>query len=188
MNNTVRILDAYRRFARRHPIRFIGINIVLVVLWTCVIMRFSGENADISGPRSARVLVGLVNVVAPSANITLENYESVAALHNSEKVIRKLAHAVEYGFLAFLVFAVLFGFRDLPRKYTYVLPVMFVMGLGIIDEKNQTMVSGRYGSWFDVCVDTIAAVIVVILLRHLTMRYRLRKNRENSNPSVRNAS
>lgn len=188
MSHTVRLLDAYRRFARRHPIRFIGINIVLAILWTCVIMRFSGENADISGPRSAKVLVGIVNVVAPSANVTLENYESVAALHNSEKVIRKIAHMIEYGFLTALIFAVFFGFRNMPRKYSYIFPVLFVLGLGIIDEKNQTTVSGRYGSWFDVCVDVAAAVIVVSLLHRLTMRYRHRKIRENSNPSVRNVS
>ena len=188
MSNLVWILDAYRHFARRHPIRFIAINIVLVILWVGVIMRFSGENADISGPRSAKVLVGIVNAVAPSANVTLENYEEVAALHNSERVIRKLAHMIEYGFLTVLVFAVFFGFRDMPRKYSYILPVLFVMGLGMIDEKNQTTVSGRYGSWFDVCVDTAAAIIVVILIRLLTIRYRRRKIRENKNLSVRNAS
>ena len=176
-------MDAYRRFARRHPIRFIGINIVLVVLWVGVIMRFSGENADISGPRSAKVLVGIVNTVAPSANITLDNYENVAALHNCEKVIRKLAHAIEYGLLTVLVFAVLFGFRDLPRKYAYIIPVLFVFCLGALDEKNQTTVSGRYGSWFDVCVDTAAAVLVVILIRRLTKRYRLQKIRGNNNLS-----
>ncbi len=179
---TVGMLDAYRRFARRHPIRFIGINIALVVLWIGVIMRFSGENADVSGPRSAKVLVGIVNVVAPSANITLDNYETVDALQNCERVIRKLAHAIEYGILTTLVFAVLFGFKDLPRKYAYILPVVFVFCLGAIDEKNQTTVSGRYGSWFDVCVDTAAAIIVVILIRRLTKRYRLWKIRRNSNP------
>ena len=146
-------------------------------------MKFSGENADISGPRSAKVLVGIVNVVAPSSGITLDNYENVAALHNCEKVVRKLAHMTEYGLLTVLVFAVMFGFRDLPRRYAYIIPVIFVICLGIFDEKNQTTISGRYGSWFDVCVDTLASVITVALIRHLTLKYRRGKILENNNPS-----
>ena len=175
----VRTVDVLRRFARRHPIRFIAINTVLVILWICVIMRFSGENADISGPRSAKVLVGIVNVIAPSADITLDNYQSVEALHNSEKVVRKLAHMTEYGILTLLLFALLFGFRDIPRKISYAIPVIFVACLGMIDEKNQTTISGRYGSWFDVCVDVLAAVIVIYLSHRLTMRYRLQKSRKD---------
>ena len=149
-------------------------------------MKFSGEDADKSGPKSARVVVGIVNAVAPSANVTLENYESVPALHNSERVVRKIAHMMEYGMLSALVFAFLFAFRKLPRIYAYVLPVVFVALIGITDEKNQTTVSGRYGSWFDVCVDVFAAVIVILLIRRLTMRYRLGKIRDvrrNNNPS-----
>lgn len=176
------IMDVYRRFARRHPLRFIAICIILILVWIFVIMRFSGENADISGNRSARALVGIVNVVAPNANVTLDNYEDIPALHNSEKVVRKLAHMFEYGVLSALVWSLLFGFRDLPRKYAYIIPVIIAFGLGAADEHNQTGIEGRYGSWFDVLVDTAAAVIVVALARRLTQHYRLRKSRRNDNP------
>lgn len=178
MKTTLSVLDAYRRYARRHPLRFIGINIILVVLWITVIMRFSGENADISGNRSARILVGIVNTIAPKANVTLDNYESVEALHNSEKVVRKVAHMIEYGILTCLLWALFFGFRNLPRKYAYILPVVFVFFLGMIDEKNQTTIDGRYGSWFDVGVDVLASVITVYLAYRLTKRYRKRKTLE----------
>lgn len=181
-------MDAYRLYARRHPIRFICINTILVICWVFVIMRFSGEEADISGARSSKILVGIVNVLAPSADVTLDNYESVAYLHNSEKVVRKVAHMIEYGILTVLIWSVLFGFRDLSRSYAYILPVVFVALLGIIDEKNQTTVSGRYGSWFDVSVDIAASIIVVTLLYHLTRRYRRRKMRENKSRLDRSGS
>ncbi len=169
-------MDAYRRYARRHPLRFIGINLILVVLWVCLIMHFSGENADISGGRSARLLVGLVNTVAPSANVTMDNYKSMDALFNAEKVIRKMAHMTEYAMLTVLVWSVCFGFREMPRKYAYVLPVIFTAVLAVIDEKNQTTISGRYGSWFDVCVDITASILTVTLAYHLTKRYRRLKS------------
>ncbi len=177
----IKMMDAYRNYARRHPLRFIGINLILVVLWTTVIMRFSGESADISGDRSARILVGIVNTIAPDADVTLDNYETNPRLHNSERVIRKIAHMTEYGLLSFLLFSFLFGFRDLDRKYAYVLPVAFTAVLGTVDEINQTRVAGRYGSLFDVCVDVFAAVIAVLIARRLTLRYRsfsLRRNKD----------
>ena len=122
MKISIRIMDAYRRFARRYPALFIGINLVFVCLWVSVIMGFSGEDSEVSGGRSARILVGIINVIAPSADVTLENYESLEALQNTEKALRKAAHMFEYGVLAMLVWAVLFGFYDLPRRYAYILP------------------------------------------------------------------
>ncbi len=173
-------MDAYRRYARRHPLRFIGINLILVILWVCVIMHFSGENADISGARSAKILVGLVNTVAPSANVTMDNYKAVGALFSAEKVIRKLAHMAEYALLSLLIWSVCFGLRNLPRKYAYVIPVVFTAVLAVIDEKNQTTITGRYGSWFDVCVDITAAFITVTLAYLLTKRYRRLHSRRNT--------
>ena len=177
-------MDAYRHFARRYPVLFTGINLVFVCLWVSVIMGFSGEDSEVSGGRSARILVGIINVIAPSADVTLDNYESLEALQNTEKALRKGAHMFEYGVLAMLVWAVLFGIRDLPRRYAYILPVLFVICTGSIDEKNQTTVSGRTGSWVDVCVDAVGALIAVFIAYRLTMRYRLAKRMMNSHPDA----
>ncbi len=170
------VMDAYRNLARRHPVIFIIVNIVLVVLWCRVIMYFSCEDADESGSRSATVLVSIVNAVAPSADVTLENYESIGYLQNAERVIRKLAHITEYGILAFFAWSVLFGIKDLSRKITNIVPAVLVMILGIIDERNQTTVSGRYGTWIDVLVDMAGAVAVIWVIHRLTKRYRRMKN------------
>ena len=187
MNGFMILMDAYRRFARRHPLRFIAINIILVLCQITLIMRFSGEDADISGARSSKILVGIVNVVAPSADITLDNYESIEALHNSEKVVRKLAHFIEYGILTLFIWSLLFGFRELPRKYAYVVPVIVVFILGTLDERHQRLVPGRYGSWFDVCVDVCAAIVTVTAAYRLTGKYRLRKGSEDRSRTDLNA-
>ncbi|MCR5591235.1 MAG: VanZ family protein [Lachnospiraceae bacterium] len=182
----VKITDAYRGAARRQPVIFVAVNIVLVILWVALIMHFSGEIADVSGQRSAKIVVGIINTVAPSANVTLENYESIEALHNSERVVRKLAHMTEYGILTVLIMSVLFGFRDFPRKCSYLIVVIATAVLATIDEKNQTTVEGRYGSAFDVCIDVAASLIAVRLIFLLTQSYRRKKRaaRENSNPSA----
>ena len=182
MSHMISIMDAYRRFARRYPLRFIWINIILVFVWAGVIMMFSGEDAEVSGSRSAQILVNIVNVVAPSADVTLENYESIEALQNLERVIRKLAHMTEYGILASLLWAVFFGFRELPRKFAYVIPILGVMIFGSFDEKKQTTVSGRFGSWTDVCIDMLGAAIAVFIIYRLTLCYRRAKSK---NPSCR---
>ncbi len=180
MKYFLRMMDAYRRYARRHPLRFLGINLILVIAWVAIIMHFSGENADISGNRSARLLVGIVNTVAPAKNVTLANYKADAALFNAEKVLRKLAHMAEYGFLSLLLWSVCFGIRDLSRRYAYIIPVAFTAVLAVIDEKNQTTITGRYGSWFDVCVDITAALIAVMTAFCLTRRYRREKGKASN--------
>ncbi len=180
------VLDVYRRFARSHPVSFICINLIFVILWINTIMWFSGENAEISGGRSAQILVSIVNAVDPDANVTLENYESIVALDNCEKVIRKLAHMFEYGVLAFLVCATSFGFRNLPRRYACIASVLFAGVVGIADERNQTVTDGRYGSWVDVCIDMLGAAIAVMIVYHLTIRYRRRKRKTNNHPVDRN--
>ncbi len=143
-------------------------------------MGFSGEDSEVSGGRSAKILVGIINVIAPSADVTLENYETFDQLENTEKALRKAAHMFEYGVLAMLVWAVCFGLSDLPRKYAYILPVLFAVCIGSIDEKNQTTVSGRTGSMIDVCVDATGALIAVFIAYRLTMRYRRAKMMPNS--------
>ena len=188
MKAFVAVMDACRRFARRRPVPFVCINIILVILWVLVIMSFSDENAYISGGRSARLLVGLVNIFNPSADITLENYDSIEALDNCEKVIRKLAHMFEYGILSALVWSALFGIPRFERRFANIIPVVFAGLIVIIDEKNQTSVEGRYGSWFDVCVDMLGAVIALFVIYHLIRRYRALKREMNSRRGARNVS
>ena len=184
MSIIVKMMDAYRMFARRHPVYFTGMSIILVVIWAAVIMRFSGESAEISSGRSARILVGIVNAVAPSADVTLDNYETVPALHNCEKVVRKTAHMIEYGILSVLIWSLIFGFADFPRRYAYIIPVIAGLCLGMIDERKQTTITGRYGSWFDVSVDVFGAILGVTLAYRLTKRYRRLKIRERMDQPV----
>ncbi len=175
-------MDAYRRFARRHPLRFICISVLLVICQVAIIWHFSGENSDISGNRSSSILIGLAGVFAPSANVTKDAIDASETLINCERVVRKSAHMAEYALLTILIWSALFGIRKLPRRYAYIIPVIFVACLGILDEMNQTRIDGRYGSWFDVCVDVTASILTVYLAYRLTKRYRRAKSPENTNP------
>lgn len=178
-------MDAYRRFARRHPLRFICICAVLVICQVVIIWHFSGENADISGNRSSSILIGLAGVFAPSANVTKDAIDASETLINCERVVRKCAHMTEYAILTILIWSLLFGIKKLPRRYAYIIPVVFVACLGILDEANQTRIDGRYGSWFDVCVDITASMITVYLAYRLTKRYRRKMDPANTNPPSR---
>ena len=184
MKMLIRAMDGYRRSARSHPALFVCINLILVISWTGLIMRFSGENAEVSGGRSARILVTLVRAIAPSSGVTLDNYETVLVLDNCEKVLRKLAHMTEYGILAALVWSALYGIKKLSRRIRSLIPPLFVCMIGSIDEINQTRVDGRYGSWFDVCVDLLGALIALIVIYRLIRLYDLRKDMMNSRPGA----
>ncbi|MBO4904429.1 MAG: VanZ family protein [Lachnospiraceae bacterium] len=186
-NTIVAVMDVYRCFARRHPVCFICVNMVLVLLWVGVIMHFSGEDADVSGRRSSSILVGIIHAMSPSSEVTVNGYDYDPVLINAERVVRKIAHMIEYGILSILIRSLLFGFASLPRVFAYVLPVIGVACLGVVDEMNQRSIPGRYGSLFDVSVDITASVITMFIVYRLTERYRCLK-RENNNPCVRTGS
>lgn len=69
-------------------------------------------------------------------------------------VLRKLAHAVEFGVLGALLF------RALKRE-----PLAILLGsaYAMTDEVHQTLVSGRQGSPLDWLIDTIGVIAGVLL-------------------------
>ena len=86
---------AYVRFAA---------ELVVIILWLCVIFGFSFDNSTLSSRKSGKLLVLIVNAVDPSLGATVDNYQMLPNLENCEKILRKCAHMTEYGILALLAF------------------------------------------------------------------------------------
>ena len=71
-------------------------------------------------------------------------------------LLRKLAHAVEFGLLAFLIWRAVR--RELPAA-------ALASGYAATDEYHQTFVSGRVGSVTDWAIDTAGVVIALAGVR-----------------------
>ena len=70
-----------------------------------------------------------------------------------ENPIRKLAHFMEYAFMASLLFMMLRPWMKISKKLFFLIVIwVFLSAAG--DEIHQLYVPGRWGSFADVCLDT----------------------------------
>ncbi len=79
-------------------------------------------------------------------------------------LIKKTGHAVAYGILAWLYFRAL---RVTSWRIGIVraLSVGLAMAYALSDEYHQTFVPGRNGALMDVAIDSLGAVVTMLLLR-----------------------
>ena len=77
-----------------------------------------------------------------------------------DTILRKLAHAAEFGLL-FLLWHRAFRWRNLAAA------AAIAVGYAITDELHQTTVPTRHGSPVDVLIDTAGVVIAAVLVTHL---------------------
>ncbi len=85
-----------------------------------------------------------------------------------DTVLRKLAHAAEYGLL-FLLWV--FALRGRPRRRT--LAAAIAVLYAVTDELHQTTVEGRHGTPVDVLIDATGVALAALAL-HVRRRRRVR--------------
>jgi len=79
-------------------------------------------------------------------------------------ILRKIAHAFEFGFLTFLLFRILNVAEKRHFVFDLFLAFMLTVLYSIFDEYHQTLVTGRHGVYSDVLIDSMGGVIAVWLL------------------------
>lgn len=157
----------------------VALKCAALFAWIYLIFGFSSDTGAESSQKSGSLLISIVNLLFPSLGANMDNYQNMAALENSEKILRKLAHMFEYGVLAFLVLILLYevtGYIKLIRSNRYIkfigsnryinaytVSEFLVLLVGSIDEINQLQTPGRYGSPVDVLVDGLGGAIVLAL-------------------------
>lgn len=132
------------------------INIVLLVLWMVFIFAMSSFDAPQSDGQSG-LIVNIVNNVIHTSNIDLLT-----------TIIRKLAHLTEYFILGLLMINCL---KDYKINKIYILSVVFSFIYAITDELHQTFISGRSGEIRDVVIDTIGALIGILIYKYIRKKY-----------------
>ena len=85
-----------------------------------------------------------------------------------DTVLRKLAHATEYGLL-FLLLHRAFRFRNARAA------AGIAFAYAISDELHQTTVPTRHGSPVDVLIDTAGIAIAALLAHRMRVRHRARR-------------
>lgn len=125
---------------------------ILVVLWMMVIFWFSSRNGEESGLQSG-IILSLLQWVGLS--------EKWLGSEAFVWLIRKLAHFTEFFILG------VFIFRTRLSLWTAFL-IIFLYAVS--DELHQYFVPGRQAAIVDVCIDSLAGILSLGLMRSIFRR------------------
>jgi VanZ family protein len=95
-------------------------------------------------------LMGLIFFLSAQPDLT-------TGLGTWDLILRKLAHATEYGLLALLWWRA-FAAAGMPAARAALLAACISIAYSASDEYHQTFVHGRHGAPLDVAIDALAAV------------------------------
>ncbi len=90
-------------------------------------------------------------------------------------IFRKIAHISEYFVLAFLFFKAVSNY-SLSSHKKIILTLFFPILIAVFDEYYQTTVPGRGGSFRDVFIDAVGALIVVYLIKYYNYNNKIEVN------------
>lgn len=125
-----------------------------LILWAGVVLFASTGNASMT--QTSRFIRPLLEFLFPNTpDDTLQIYHAY---------IRKSAHFIEYGILAFWASrAFANSTKPILRKCWFIFSFIIVLGVASIDETNQSFLASRTGSARDVLLDCAGGAFVVLL-------------------------
>ena len=152
---------------------------VLTISWMAFIFAMSSQNSETSAEISGSVTEAIVSVVTPEYD-ALPEEEQKALVADWHGVVRKGAHFCEYAVLGALLLCSL-SLSLTRRKLAVSLALPMAAMYAASDEWHQAFVGGRGPSVADVGIDTLGALLgILVVLFVLLLRRRRRKRKEIS--------
>lgn len=137
----------------KHVIRYI--LIICIIVLCCKIFALSSQNGGVSAGTSRQFTEILLKTLG------LECNDRTIEIINP--VIRKVAHFSVYMLLGFLTMCTCETFKW-QRVYKFDFSTMFAFVFACSDELHQRLVPGRSGEFADVCLDTVGAMLGVLIV------------------------
>lgn len=134
------------------------------ILMMLLIYRFSAQTGDVSGELSYKISYQIVETKNEILG-TNKSYDELAAEADSiHYYVRKAAHMTEYCALAIAISFPLYVYK-VRGIWLVLLAGMVCVGFAGLDEYHQSFVGGRGPSVKDVGIDSIGALIGIILVQ-----------------------
>lgn len=134
-----------------------------LILWIGVVLFASTSEGSMQN--TSRIIRPLLIFLFPNAPD-----ETINAYHG---FIRKLAHLTEYAILAFWAAR---GFSNsainILRNFWFVFAFILVFVVASVDEYNQSFNSLRTSSIYDVLLDALGGILMIVLFSIYRRRYR----------------
>lgn len=137
----------------KHVIRYI--LIICIIVLCCKIFALSSQDGGVSAGTSRQFTEILLKTLG------LECNDRTIEIINP--VIRKVAHFSVYMLLGFLTMCTCETFKW-QRVYKFDFSTMFAFVFACSDELHQRLVPGRSGEFADVCIDTVGAMLGVLIV------------------------
>lgn len=148
----------------------------LTILWMLVIFLYSAKTADESTEQSLAVGMRVGSII----HADFETWSDTAKVEFAQiidKPIRKMAHMAEYAILGALLMWTVMSWRESTRK-SWLIAWLLAVVYACTDEVHQLFVPGRYGSVIDVGIDSVGALIGV-LVGSVVWNFIVAKNRKS---------
>jgi VanZ family protein len=121
---------------------------VLVLAWCAIIFYFT-ESPTFTGANTQKIIDSNLSV-SPGPGETVKYLNLL---------IRKSAHLIAFGILALLLWKAIY-----PKRWAYVGAWTLATFYGGLDEWHQSYIPGRSASVNDVLIDSLGALVVLLLL------------------------
>lgn len=128
------------------------ISLVLLVLWMIFIFTMS-NTSSIDSSNQSGFIVEFINKIFGFGNTEI-----------LEIIIRKLAHLFEYIVLGVLMINYLKNYK-IKRNILFTIILCFIYACS--DEIHQLFIQGRSGNIIDIMLDTIGAIIGIIIYQFI---------------------
>ena len=138
--------------------------IVLTVFWMILIFAYSAQHAEQSAENSSGIVDWVIKVFYP--NYDEECQENQTEIRDNITFgVRKCAHMAEYALLSMLIYLVCASFKN---SFFYRSKVWIAFAVCVVyaatDEIHQLFVPGRSGEVRDVLVDSLGALIGILII------------------------
>lgn len=145
--------------------------IILTIIWMSFIFSMSNQPANISKELSKNI-ENLLNRTPIIGNILSDILNSP----NSQFIVRKSAHVILFCLLSILCFIVIYEIKKNAKLSTLIsLSITFIYAC--IDEIHQLFIPGRGSQIKDVLIDSIGAIIGLIVINLIFMlKNRIKKS------------
>ena len=134
--------------------------LILTIAWMGCIFYFSSQDGDESSQDSMDVGLLVARIVVSDFDQWSED-EQIAFAQKIDHPIRKMAHALEYAVLGFLVYMT---YKD--WKVALLVCILYACS----DEFHQLFVKGRSGQISDVILDSCGAFVCILCVKLLGKR------------------
>lgn len=148
--------------------------IILVIIWCVVIFVFSNMTGTKSNGKSKKFISKTLNKAT--------HYKlKIRTLENLNTFLRKCVHASEFCILGILIFVCLRAF-EIHNWQLSVISILISFLYACSDELHQKFVDGRHCKFTDVLIDTVGAIIGIIIINIIAKTvYKIKERKREKN-------